>query len=97
MSSFAEGWNLDQPESIAEYWVKFNEYTTKIQAMMGSTDNKNVDHITSIKSRISELQHYSTISSSILPKYDIRRCQEVLLFPFKLQMFAKVSSIIIGN
>jgi hypothetical protein len=63
-------------ESTAEYWSDFNEKVGEIQVLLDH-DSVTPEHLLDIKSKISSLQTFATSNLEILPKYDVRRSQEV--------------------
>ena len=66
----------ESPESAAEYWVTFNQMLSDIQSSLNSPD-VSAPVITGLKAKIADLQKYATSATVCLPKYDVRRSQEV--------------------
>jgi hypothetical protein len=67
---------MDEKESKTEYWSEFNEKVSDIQLSLNST-SLTQENILEIKNKLSSLQVLVTSNIEILPKYDIRRSQEV--------------------
>jgi hypothetical protein len=67
---------MNEKESKAEYWSEFNEKVNEVQQSLDSS-SVTQENIVEIKNKISLLQVLVTSNIEILPKYDIRRSQEV--------------------
>jgi hypothetical protein len=80
------------PETVTDFWAVFNEHVTAVQASLEASEDISMEQIATVKSKITELQVYATNSTTILPKYDVRRSQEVR---FVLAMCTIVTSCII--
>jgi hypothetical protein len=78
---------MNSAESTTEYWSDFNEKVNEIQALLDH-DSITPEHLLEIKSKLSLLQTFATSNLEILPKYDVRRSQEVS---------AKSSPFIVGD
>lgn len=65
------------PDTANDYWIKFNEYVSKIQSSLAETGETTLEQLAATKLEITALQGYATNSTNVLPKYDIRRSQEV--------------------
>lgn len=64
-------------DTTTEYWANFNELVSTIQVSLDNQLDISAEYLSSIKVAISSLQTYATSHTSILPKYDVRRSQEV--------------------
>ncbi len=69
---------MEVTESKAEYWSEFTDRVNQIQSSL-DTPSLIVETLSEIKNQISLLQIFATSNNEILPKYDVRRSQEVRL------------------
>ena len=64
--------------NINQYWTTFNESTAEIRQLYARTvSNQCYDDIAELKLKINQLQEFASISTSMLPVYDIKRSQHV--------------------
>jgi hypothetical protein len=61
----------------AEFWVSFNEKQTTVAACL-EDPNATPETLVAAKRQITELQDFVTAAAIDLPKYDLRRSQEVM-------------------
>lgn len=66
---------MEETESKTIYWIEFNIKINLIEEEINK--NYNEINLNEIKNNLNNLQIYATSNTEILPKYDIRRSQEV--------------------
>ena len=61
---------------LKEFWMRFNEEHVTISSALDAPD-LTLSSLTATRELISKLQDYVTLVAIDLPKYDLRRSQEV--------------------
>ena len=83
---------MEEVETAAQFWTEFNIQLSALRGNLNDlrmlsadgcgdySTNGAATSITRIKESHSKLQAFATVSTAVLPLYDIRRAQEVCFF-----------------
>ena len=87
---------MDEIETKSLYWIEFNRKITSIEELINEQLNSSSsslinEKINEIKNELNELQIFATRNTEILPKYDIRRSQEVISLSFYFSLYLDLS------